>query len=994
MTTARAMTASELVAMRSDGQLSRVKAIFIPQQIVCTAQVSTAIANGDSVTDIPITVLNGSVYAVRNGMTGYVGSTAGGDDLGMVRVKSANATNIHVARVSGITWTTSVYITIVDDFGLWAKLPTLDLTTIRMDDDVTYTNQNTYFTPTPIFGPDRAINVTSGSVGLDGTASYCLDGSAITSYSWGVYNGSAVSGSIVISGSGTATWLIPGAGSYIMELTVTAANGKSCTGHRNYYVYDNGTYAPIDQISLDSLSGSRRDGGWSANIKVYAGMSGSSVRDRPKVILISDDYYGGSAGGMGQIAGSEGTLMVGWATDETTDYDIEQNVTAFSIQGPAYWLQQCTGPSTYLENVTTTPTIWTSMVGLTMDKIIHHFFYWRSTAMEVMDIYRCLNTRGIPGMSASIGNIWDQVKDTAETRMLTYLECNRYGQFLPYVDPQILLAADRTSIPTVMGITKDDIIGKISIKRTLVNPVSLLEVAGLCPNGSDADMFMSRAPGSLIYQRFGQNDTNDRLVVSSQDDANNLSGLLLAKKNSMYSSINIELGENNRMIDIAPAMYVTLSATASETGRFNFTNKKCLIDHVSLKFDNEKGFFIVDKLELEGETIGSAGYTVEVPQEPIAALPSIPGITNYPIIPDVVITPVPPSVIPQTPNISGSAVSGSACTGSVTNGPFQVFFYPNSGGQYIGDIGSGYGQSSNGYYPCYVRKSSAAYKTYLHFTGYLEIAASGSSGWGPCTNDVIPFEIRAYNTSGSYVVADTVEWVLPPSINNGTFSADAWFNSLPANWKTSYFQMYINLAPVPTNVNMGACMPTAYKNAVSGNITNLPTSGSIIAGYQSQPDMYIGAAQGVVWKFNVSGSGLGAGTLKFYEKHTMIQGVSGTFPSKVRIDHYDTSTWPGVPPDTGYYSPCVGIAAAYVEDFAVNPNYKSVSGYLTLSPGTYFFSMADDIYGLGSQGNSFNIVKREIYRITFTVGAVETDLYTGGHRRVTINTTKLYNICI
>jgi len=676
----RVLSSAELALLRTDNQFTKVRAVILPQTVVLACKCAETKLSNDAVTTITIgSVTSGSYTKVRNGMTCYVGTEAGIDDLGMVRVKSCTATTLTIARVSGITWTPDVHLTVVDEFGLWAKLPTLDLTTIKMDDDIEYTNQNTYMSPTPVFGVDTAVPLTAGSYVYNAENSYCLDGSSIVNYQWSVYTGGdLVSGSLISCGSassGSMAFTFPAPGSYTVDLTITSGNGKSTTGHRALYVYDELVYKPIDQIKLDSMRASRDDGGWVCELTAFAN-AGSAVRDRAKVIVLSQDYYGGSGVSVGQISGSEHVLMSGWISGETIRFTREFSTVKFTVSGANYWLKQVTGPSTFLESVVGEPSAWTSIQNMTMDDVIHHFLYWRSTAIEVMDVYRSLNTRLIGGMSASIGSIWEQIYDTAITRMLTYIAVDRFGRFFSFLDPQVIPDADRTSIPTVQALSNEDMTGDVDMKRTVVNPVSLLEVAGLSQSGSTVLMYMSRAPGSLIYNRFGQNDQNDRLVVSSQNDANSLSGMLLAKKNNEYDSVSIELGQINHFVDIAPAMYLTMTVAATSNARgVYFTEKKMLIKDMDYRPD-DKGVVVVN-LELEGETTGIPGYTVIMPQEPIYNFPETPDVPDIPgwdiVPPDFPDYPypwvIPPIYVPPTDPLIGAECRD----GTDAYGPYCLF---------------------------------------------------------------------------------------------------------------------------------------------------------------------------------------------------------------------------------------------------------------------------------------------------------------------------------
>jgi hypothetical protein len=516
------------------------------------------------------------------------------------------------------------------------------------------------------------------------------------------------------------------------------------------------------------MSTSRDNGGWQAEIALWAGANLSSVRDRSKVILIATDYYNGSVVPTGQVAGHEETLMVGWVAEETTDYSVEYSTVNFSIRGPAYWLQKCVGPSTFLESVVGTPLAWTSIENLTMDKVVHHFMYWRSTAMEVMDIYLSNNTRIIGGMSASVGSIWSQIYDTATTRMLSYLCCDRFGRFFMFLDPQLIPIADRTGILTVHPLTTADLADKVSVKRTVTNPISLLEVAGLAQSGSTVMMYMSRAPGSLIYNRWGENNLNDRLVVVSQDDANVLSGMLLAKKNNMYDTVSFTLGQNNKMLDIAPAMYVSYTVSTGDTIRgFSFAAQRFLIKSIRYTITPETGA-VTEDLECEGETVGIPGYTVDVPQEPVYDFPPDPpplDPNDYPVIPDFIFPPLDPPIFIPPPIVSGSNCPND----KPANGPFPLYFNSN---WLQNDSSTSLIASA----ACKIRSGSAVNKTRYELYGdfqSLTFSGASSSGSGTYTSNDSFYTVYGLSGSGVRVATGIHNAVSGSIMRSGYFSGSA-----------------------------------------------------------------------------------------------------------------------------------------------------------------------------------------------------------------------------
>ena len=772
----RPMNSTELAAVATgistiEGQGTRIRAIIVPQQTTLSAQCTGTLSTNDAVTNIPISVIFGTVAHVANGMTGYVGSSAGARDLGIIRVKSATSSSIHCGQVSGINWSASVFVTIVDDFGIWAKLPNFDLSIPMMDDDIVYSDQNTNMYPIPILGPDRAISFTSGCALLDGSNSYTLDGTSIVSYSWSVTNVGTSSGSLVAPSSASTIWIPSQTGSYILALTITSSNGKSTTGHRNLYIYnESGSYVPQANVTLENITMDRNAGGATAKIKAWEGIDISTVPDRSKVILIADDFYGGSALNIGQVPGCEKTLFVGWMSTEMDEYDRNVSSGDFDLAGPHYWLQKCSGPSTYLDSMTTV-TSWLSFTNLSVDKVLYHFLMWRSTAMEVMDCYPSGNTRYIGGVSMGIDSIWAQLKNSLWTRWLTYMVCDRYGRFMPYLNPQ--LQANRSSIPNVQTWTRDDFGETVKLNRAVTPPVSLLEVAGLTggADNTDGTMFMSRAPGKLSYGRFGDNDMNDSLIVNDQADANYLSGALLAWKNNIYASIGLVLAENNKMLDVAPAMYATMNAAPSDSigGRgVTLNSLRVLFSRLVYRVD-DKGAVTIE-VDCEGETTGIDGYTVVQPQESISNLPPTSGSQiTIPIIPLV----SPGSWFPSNfPNVPTGTPSTCLADDQPT-GPFNLVFDQTQ---------IGLGNSSYAWCHCWIRKTSSSNRSYIELylsdTSVVSVSAIDAN-----KNVILDGTLGEYDLYGFYPVyftntSDTEVWgfkiTLMPFGQDGTFYY--WFS--------------------------------------------------------------------------------------------------------------------------------------------------------------------------------------------------------------------------
>jgi hypothetical protein len=875
--TARALTAPELALLRSDQQYSKVRALFIPQPTVFQALVNGVPASNESVTQVNFnTVTVGSYSKLVYGMTMYVYSPTD-VYLGMVRVRSATSTIITIGRCSDIVWVDHAKLIAVDDFGFWAKLPLLpDDTQVWMDDDVAYASQNVYMQPVPIMGSDMAVSLTSGSIQFDSSNSYTLDGSSITTRAWSV----VTSGSTVFtSGSVSPVFSYSSAGLYRENLAITATNGKTTTGHRTLYVYNDTD--PEDQLTVTGVSGTVSDGGWEAQIEMWEGADLSQVKDRSKIILLSQDFYGGSAASIGQVAGQEQVLMVGWIDGDSINYDREVSTVKFTVRGAKYWIDKITSPSTMVSIISTADAVegvdetnsWLFFPNMNIDIILHHFTYWRSTVMEIMDVYPSNNNILMSGTVAGIASIWSQISTPVVNKMLMRMGVDRYGRLFLSKDPQLMTTAERATIPVVQAITGDDLMGMVDIKRVVTTPVAMVSVSAFIGVQIDT-IAMSRAPGALVYKRYGENKTYDSCVVTDQDEANVLSGNLLAKLNNEYPDIVLEMAENNRMFDIAPAMYATLSVSGSQNARgISFTDKKMLPKRIDYNPDPEKGYMLT-QITFEAETQGVPGVTVVMPPEPIYNFPPQPVIPTI----QVPLSPIPdytvptyefPPYIPRIPTIP--PISGSGCNG---NGPYDAKMNPYA----YNNV-----DASRTLLPfrCEIRPGTATCKTTYELSGMFQKFVSGSFSY---TSDDAFYNIYGVNASGSRIATFTHNAVSGSGIS-GSSTRTGYFSGSVAK-DIEYLELgLITVTPFrPTKVRLG----NFDTNGASGStsFSNLVVPGTLTWGYNdagvwvklvnslSDVRQYAGGLSGL-WK----------------NMYTNFISCSGSYSGSTALYDYTSQTW-------------------------------------------------------------------------------------------------------
>jgi hypothetical protein len=757
---ARAATAPELARLRSDGQFSELFMAIHNPATVYTARINQSITSYDSVAELTYDGGSGTLGNVLPGMSLWIGSAPGARDKGVCRVrKTPTSTVLFINETSDIAFADNDYITVVDEFGLWPKH--LRVSPVRMDYDIVYSDQHSLYDPVPVLGPIAAVLwLTGATVTFHPTAadSWVLGAATITGYSWSAPGASATSN--MTTAAPTITY--NAAGTYRISCTVTASNGKSYTGYRYVFVYS-AAHPPVTAFTLENCAGDWEDGGWSFEVTMYDEADISSVRERALVTLFAKDYYAGVEGSIGPVTGYEHIIAVGWIDGESITWDPSGASVRLTVRGPHYWLKQMTGFPVGTKNTTGTPSDWTQFKNLTVDGGIWHMLHWRTTATAVLDVYRSGDTNLLPAAEGQIGSLWEQLSAIAEQSILAHPVCDRYGRLIVEVDSQYLPVTGRSFIPVVQAITTDDWRDQIEIERHTAPAVGTLELSGVSYNGTTATPLFSKAAGT-VFKRYGRVETRDQLLLTDQTQANVLAGLILGRLNNEYPRVSVSLAQNNRLIDIAPRQYVTLTIAAEDTPRgVAFADKRFIPRRVELEYDNDSGS-IQTRLDLEGETTNELAVTVIRPNTPIQNIPTLPEIIipSWPIFPPPGII-IPPPVIPPEP----PPEPGYDCVAdphAPANGPWNVFM--------SGEILNTNPTWKMAYFRAIARDSSYDYPTRYTVNGRWqkrEIVGATPGAWYDVTDDDW-WQIYLIDLNGNHLATGIHDTVTDPTSRTGHFN--------------------------------------------------------------------------------------------------------------------------------------------------------------------------------------------------------------------------------
>lgn len=620
---ARAATSPELALFRTAGQWSKIRAAIYSPTTIYTARVNQVFSTFDKLLEITYDGGSGTLADVQPDMMIFIGSTAGAWDKGIDRIRSIDSTKVYIGETSDLTPADNDYITIVDDFSLWAKPVYISSGVIYMDGGIAYSDQHSNYLPLVRMGPDRVKKKTGATVSITFDFSATVPGSSVSS------RATTAPGSSSISGATTATPTVEwnSVGWKKVYHQITGANGKISFGVRKVFIWD-ATNEP-EPVEIQSLRADTESGGWETQITLYNNASLSLVRDHAFIILFSEDYYGATAQEIGPVSGAENILFAGWIAGESIDWSSEGSSVTFQAYTAHHFLGKIPAWPDGVKFTTAAPANWAEIQNLTVDLgLLHHFLQWRTTAPKVIDIYGTDDSRYTKEVASLAVDLWSQIREMAFDQIYARALVNRMNQLYIEIHPQLTPAGSRTW-PTVQTIEERDLENGIPLERVTMDEASIVDLSGVEVNSAGvASALFALSPGHS-HSHYGSPIVQNRLLLSSQSQAQSLAGLYRAWINNPYPSIPLKLSANNRLIDIAPRQKCSISIASGDTIRGIAESLGLIPLSIETSFDPRIGF-LQPEVTFEAETsedtstVGDVPGSGDVSRPPNISLPDLP----------------------------------------------------------------------------------------------------------------------------------------------------------------------------------------------------------------------------------------------------------------------------------------------------------------------------------------------------------------------------------
>lgn len=584
------------------------------------------------------TVTTGAFGVIQTDMTLLLGSSAGGDQYGRVRVQNvATSTTIPIPRTSQgledgeLTITDNAYITVLEDYRVWAKIPYIDANgNQKKDTNIAvgaYTGAG--IPPVANCGPGFANYTSSGIITVDfsGSNSFAVaDSATISTYAWDVKDGTIITGTVSTS---AITVTFP-AGFRWVALTVTDSNGVPHTARCPVLAVNAAADVTLPHVAPELTITPQ---GQRLTLRVTQDIPRATYPDGTLVMMWESTPD--------SPADRTHMQFIGWEQSNEADGRATRTgllrgtqLTCVDVAGR---LQALPGFPQSLERKATVNN-WDKMIAPTMDKYIHYILLWHSTALSLADYFSSGTGSNYPFVIfASEGeSLFDQVENDCKGLVPTYhFTCNRRGQLAVNVDPMLQPVVDRTA--TLQANFVEATTASIRFAYTRPPRVhwlrghALLTATGYTVVDTVDTLLTVHciAPGTAPGQGLGEQTTSEGLA-RSQSALNVAKGHEYARLNARFGLITVTpaVDENFDAVDPADLEWVALtvtSATAAQRG-LTFADVRCQVKEIRRRWDNTRtGTVRHGEFTLEVETVGNAAVTVEPVGTPDTAyIPPLP----------------------------------------------------------------------------------------------------------------------------------------------------------------------------------------------------------------------------------------------------------------------------------------------------------------------------------------------------------------------------------
>lgn len=614
-----ALTSTERARLVGQDTIRRfMKAV--PLTVIATARVDQVLF-GYALAEL--TVDNTAGWSdVRPGMTVYVGTTSGGHERGIFRVrKPPTATRLYISEMgegdAGLVpqdiapyarFENNDYVTILDRYDIWSVLPRIEYpgNAIYEDFDLPVGTRNT--TPPPIV--TMTINGARGHYGryisgadhsLTCAVSVTHWTSSSATFAW--QYPAAWTG---VSGAATDTLTATAEpGDYTVSCTVTPNAGEPVTVTRHIFICDATNNPPIADFALPSSDVRDRQGR-----RMTFDLYDDALADIPDGAMV---HYWEQCTWAGEAVDTATTSFTGWVLRQSRTSGPDTREAQIEVVSPAHLLGMLQGTSQRIE-AKASPATWQEVVPALSSAsfMAWYMLTWRAANVLRLFDFTVFSTAAsgqrLPAWEIDIGTLYDQIVQLATPR--GNFGCASDGSLFFLRHPSLLPLAARASV--VERDTIDETVySGVVVEQRLRRMCAQVRGEGFAWDGSAAlaTPYLSDSP-----QVPGQGGVPQKLsgqVVDGQLTLNQVTGDYDAHVNNPFPLVQIEILRNRDVYEPAEMAFVEVHVPAALSPGGEAWQKRCIPMSVTKRHNPDGTADIL--LQLEVETHGLPGVTVPVP---------------------------------------------------------------------------------------------------------------------------------------------------------------------------------------------------------------------------------------------------------------------------------------------------------------------------------------------------------------------------------------------
>lgn len=626
-----ALSGAQLTQLRKPRHDSQMYlAVLVPDD-VWAGTVTNNEARG--ATEIEYTHVSGTAANVQPGQIVWFGTSSGGHELGILRVKSiVTGSTILYIEENDLDLAVGNHITVKRVWLPRSKLPNIDVTgatPVFTKDGSSYLDEGSHQPPVAVMGPPACAFLTGAlslaTVKFVDQYSWSPVGATLSTKTWGWDGGSEDSGAGTLADPYLVTY--DSTGVKWVSLTITDSNSKTVVCWRPVFIFDATTTPYVDFTAgarHGTLTGTRQ------TFEVFGTADQTQFPDGAWVVRFNRDYYDRTEYEMDSRFPFRGNIkFVGFLDGDTLHTNTDTWSTTFEAIDITEVLNRLPGFGDVLEH-NMVPANWTQCREMAVIKAVFHLLQWSTTVLQITDwqysLERTFGETRIQKQRWGAGSVLQQCNYVlSENGIFANLCATVQGCLWTRQDPCLLDSTARGAYVTLCADLDRRDYSQVQVQRRESAQVQHVRLSGISFSTLTAIPYASRAPG--VPDQSARIEDKSGQILIDQTDTNRLAGDVFAKLNSPVVSATLELPGNWDVFDPALQERITFALDDTENNRgLDYTSSHYWIPReMTVDEDAAGGFVRGVSLVLERETIGTPGVTVVVPNQPTPTTTTQPG---------------------------------------------------------------------------------------------------------------------------------------------------------------------------------------------------------------------------------------------------------------------------------------------------------------------------------------------------------------------------------